>query len=55
MVDEIIVYTSKKILGENGVNWFDKNKTIENYGFKLESSYKIDQDIKQTFVRNEKK
>ena len=55
MVDEIIVYTSKKILGENGVNWFDKNKTIENYGFKLESSYKIDQDIKQTFLRNEKK
>jgi len=55
MVDEIILYTSKKILGENGVNWFDENKTIENYGFKLESSYKINQDIKQTFVRNEKK
>ena len=55
IIDEIIVYTSKKILGENGVNWFEKNKTIENYGFKLESSYKIDQDIKQTFVKNEKK
>ena len=55
IIDEIIVYTSKKILGENGVNWFEKNKTIENYGFKLESSYKINQDIKQTFVRNEKK
>jgi len=55
MIDEIIVYTSKKILGENGVNWFHKNKTIENYGFKLESSYKIDQDIKRTFIRNEKK
>ena len=54
------------IIGKDEVNFidkisgvefivFDKNKTIENYGFKLESSYKIDQDIKQTFIRNEKK
>ena len=53
MVDEIIVYTSKKILGENGINWFDKNKTIENYGFKLESSYKIDSDTKQIYIKDE--
>ena len=28
---------------------------IENYGFKLESSYKIGGDVKETFIKNEKK
>ena len=53
MVDELIVYTSKKILGEKGVNWFDKDNAIENYGFKLESSYKIDTDLKEIFIKDE--
>ena len=53
MVDELIVYTSKKILGEKGINWFDKDNAIENYGFKLESSYKIDTDLKEIFIKDE--
>ena len=53
MVDELIVYTSKKILGEKGVNWFDEDNAIENYGFKLESSYKIDTDLKEIFIKDE--
>ena len=51
IVDELIVYTSKKILGEKGVNWFDEDNAIENYGFKLESSYKIDTDLKNTYKK----
>ncbi len=53
MVDELIVYTSKKILGGKGVNWFDEDNAIENYGFKLESSYKIDTDLKEIFIKDE--
>ena len=53
IVDELIIYTSKKILGEKGVNWFDKDNAIENYGFKLESSYKIDNDLKEIFIKDE--
>ena len=53
IVDELIVYTSKKILGEKGVNWFNKDNAIENYGFKLESSYKIDTDLKEIFIKDE--
>ena len=53
IVDELIVYTSKKILGEKGVNWFDEDNAIENYGFKLESSYKIDTDLKEIFIKDE--
>ena len=43
----------KKILGEKGVNWFAKDNAIENYGFKLESSYKIDSDLKEIFIKDE--
>ena len=53
IVDELIVYTSKKIIGEKGVNWFDEDNAIENYGFKLESSYKIDTDLKEIFIKDE--
>ena len=53
IVDELIVYTSKKILGDKGVNWFDEDNAIENYGFKLESSYKIDTDLKEIFIKDE--
>ena len=51
IVDELIVYTSKDELGENAVSWFDEDNAIENYGFKLESSYKIDTDTKEIFKR----
>ena len=47
------MYTSSKKLGEKGVSWFDENNAIENYGFKLESSYKIDTDLKEIFKKNE--
>ena len=54
-VDEIVIYTSNKILGDKGVDWFKEKNAIENYGFKLESSYKIGDDVKETFIKNEKK
>ena len=52
-VNELIIYTSQKKLGQNGVDWFKENNAIENYGFKLESSYKIDTDLKEIFKRDE--
>ena len=54
-VDEIVIYTSNKILGDEGVDWFKEKNAIENYGFKLESSYKIGDDVKEIFIKNEKK
>ena len=54
-VDEIVIYTSNKVLGDEGVDWFKEKNAIENYGFKLESSYKIGDDVKETFIKNEKK
>ena len=54
-VDEIVIYTSNKVLGDEGVDWFKEKNAIENYGFKLESSYKIGGDVKETFIKNEKK
>ena len=53
IVDELIVYTSPKKLGEKGINWFYEDNAIENYGFKLESSYKIDSDTKQIYIKDE--
>ena len=50
-VDELIIFTSKKKLGENGINWFSEVNAVENYGFKLESSYKIDTDLKEIFTK----
>tara|TARA_B100000287_G_C20595782_1_gene766095 strand:+ start:43 stop:1077 length:1035 start_codon:yes stop_codon:yes gene_type:complete len=52
-VNELIIYTSQKKLGQNGVNWFKEDNTIENYGFKLESSYKIGSDLKETYKKYE--
>ena len=52
LVDEIISYTSNNELGDKAVSWFKENNAIENYGFKLESSYKIDSDIKEVFKKN---
>ena len=54
-VDELVIYTSNKVLGDEGVDWFKEKNAIENYGFKLESSYKIGGDVKETFIKNEKK
>ena len=51
IVDELIVYSSTKKLGEKGINWFYEDNAIENYGFKLESSYKIDTDLKEIFKK----
>ena len=50
-----MIYTSNKVLGDEGVDWFKEKNAIENYGFKLESSYKIGDDVKETFIKNEKK
>ena len=52
-IDELIIYTSQKDLGKDGVNWFKKDNAVENYGFKLESSYKIDADLKEIFIKDE--
>jgi len=52
IVDELIIYTSEKKLEKRGVNWFQENNAIENYGFKLESSYKIDTDLKEIFKKD---
>jgi diaminohydroxyphosphoribosylaminopyrimidine deaminase/5-amino-6-(5-phosphoribosylamino)uracil reductase len=52
IVDELIVYTSAKKLEKRGVHWFQENNAIENYGFKLESSYKIDTDLKEIFKKD---
>ena len=54
-VDEIVIYTSNKVLGDEGGDWFKEKNAIEKYGFKLESSYKIGNDVKETFIKNEKK
>ena len=50
LVDEIIVYKSNIILGDEGVSWFE-NKTIESFGFDLKSSFKINDDSKETYLK----
>ena len=50
LVDEIIIYKSSIILGDEGVSWFE-NKTIESLGFDLKSSFKINDDIKETYLK----
>jgi hypothetical protein len=41
-------------LGPDGVAWFLEDNAIENFGFKLESSYKIMTDTKYIY-KNVKK
>ena len=53
IVDELIIYTSQKNLGKDSVPWFKEDNAVENYGFKLESSCKIDNDLKQIYIRHE--
>ncbi len=50
LVDEIIIYKSNITLGNEGVSWF-KNKTIESLGFDLKSSFKINDDSKETYLK----
>ena len=50
LVDEIIIYKSNITLGDEGVSWFE-NKTIESLGFDLKSSFKINDDIKETYLK----
>ena len=51
LVDEIIIYKSPNEVGDDGVNWFDEETTVENFGFTLESTYKIDSDIKKIYKK----
>ena len=51
LVDELIVYKSNIELGSDGVDWFEDNNAIEKYDFKLESSCRIDNDIKETYKK----
>ena len=50
LVDEIIIYKSNITLGDEGVSWFE-NKTIESLDFDLKSSLKINDDIKETYLK----
>ena len=50
LVDEIIIYKSDITLGDEGVSWFE-NKTIESLGFDLKSSFKINDDSKETYLK----
>ncbi len=50
LIDEIIIYKSNIILGDEGVSWFE-NKTIESLGFDLKSSLKINDDSKETYFK----
>ena len=50
LVDEIILYKSNITLGDEGVSWFE-NKTIESLGFDLKSSFKINDDSKETYLK----
>ena len=50
LVDEIIIYKSNITLADEGVSWFE-NKTIESLGFDLKSSFKINDDSKETYLK----
>ncbi len=51
LVDELIMYESQNELGPDGVNWFDEDNAVEKFGFNLESSYKIESDIKKIYKK----
>jgi diaminohydroxyphosphoribosylaminopyrimidine deaminase/5-amino-6-(5-phosphoribosylamino)uracil reductase len=51
LIDELIIYKSPNHLGDNGVSWFDKETAVENFGFTLESTYKIESDTKQIYKK----
>ena len=49
LVDELIIYQSPNLLGPDGVSWFKEDNAVEKLGFKLESSYKIESDLKKIY------
>lgn len=51
LVDELIIYESPENFGANGVSWFEEDKAVEKLGFNLESSYKIESDIKKIYKK----
>ena len=51
LVDELIIYESSENFGPNGVSWFEEDKAVEKLGFNLESSYKIESDIKKIYKK----
>ena len=51
LVDELIIYESPENFGPNGVSWFEEDKAVEKLGFNLESSYKIESDIKKIYKK----
>ena len=51
LVDELIIYESPNKLGSDGVNWFDEDNAVEKFGFNLESTYKIESDIKKIYKK----
>ena len=51
LVDELIIYESPENFGPNGVSWFEEDNAVEKLGFNLESSYKIESDIKKIYKK----
>ena len=51
LVDELIIYESPNNFGPNGVSWFKEDKAVEKLGFKLESSNKIELDLKKIYKK----
>ena len=51
LVDELIIYESPENFGPNGVSLFEEDKAVEKLGFNLESSYKIESDIKKIYKK----
>ena len=51
LVDEVIIYESPNNFGQNGVSWFKEDKAVEKLGFKLESSNKIELDLKKIYKK----
>ena len=51
LVDELIIYESPNNFGPNGVSWFKEDKAVEKLGFKLESSNKIELDLKKIYIK----
>jgi hypothetical protein len=47
----LIIYESPNNFGPNGVSWFEEDKAVEKLGFKLESSNKIELDLKKIYKK----
>ena len=51
LCDELIEYKSPHKLGDTGVSWFEDKEGIDKFNFNLTSSYTIDRDKKNIFVK----